>query len=138
MISSSVFIILKSVSELVLLSLEVVICEVTGIVAITILNKKYLKLIVSYVQNNIMLKVSLITYHKHLNNTNVVCILVWHFVLFTMEYRMVSGMAIFIVYKLILTKKIIGGPTFHSSIMPFIPGSILRGDSPLIVVSPYP
>ena len=85
-----------------------------------------------------MSKVSLITYHKHWNNTNVVRILVQHFILFTMGYKMVSGMAIFIVYKLLLTKEIIGGPAFRSPIMPFIPGSILRGHSPSIVVSPYP
>ena len=89
------------------------------------------------------LRVSLITYHKHFRinkgNTNPVCILGRHFILFTMGYRMVFNMAISIVDKcFLLTKKIIGGPTFHSSIMPFILGSIFRGDSPMIVVSPYP
>ena len=88
------------------------------------------------------LRVSLITYHKHFHSakghTNPVCILVWHFILFTMEYRMVFNMAIYIIDKcFLLTKKIIGGPTFCSSIMPFILGSIFRGDSPMIVVSPY-
>ena len=59
------------------------------------------------------LKVSLITYHKHSHNTNSVCILVWHSIIFTMGYRMVSSMAMSIVYKHLLTKKILGGPTFH-------------------------
>ena len=89
------------------------------------------------------LRVSLITYHKHFHSTkgytNPVCILVQHFILFTMGYRMVFKMAISIIDQcFLLTKKIIGGPTFHSSIMLFILGSIFRGDSPIIVVSPYP
>ena len=85
------------------------------------------------------LKVSLITWHKHSYNTNPVCILVQHSILFTKGYRMVPSTAVSIVYKnILLAKKIIGGPTFCSSIMPFIPGSIFRGDSPTIVVSPYP
>ena len=88
------------------------------------------------------LRVSLITYHKHFHNTkgntNPVCILVWHFILFTIGYTMVFTMAISIVYQcFLLTKKIIGGPTFCSPIMLFISGSIFRGDSPTIVVSPY-
>ena len=45
------------------------------------------------------IKVSLITYHKHFCNTNPVHILVWHSILFTMGYRMVPGMAVYIVYK---------------------------------------
>ena len=104
-ISSSVFTMLKSVSVLVLLSSEVVICEVTGTVVITILNKKCLKLIESYVQNNITLKVNLIIYHKHSGNTNPVCILVQHFFLFTMGYKMVSSMAISIVYRCFINQE---------------------------------
>ena len=49
------FTMLKSVSELVLLSSEEVICEIIGTVTITVLNKKCLKLIHLYVQNNITL-----------------------------------------------------------------------------------
>ena len=48
-ISSSVFTMLKSVSESVLLSLEVVICEVIYTVANTVLNEKCFKLIGSYI-----------------------------------------------------------------------------------------
>ena len=90
------------------------------------------------------LRVNLNIYHKDFyntkHNTNSVCILVQHFILFTIECRMIFSMAIykmFIVYKCLSTKKIIGGPSFHSSIMMLISGSIFMGDSPMIVVSPY-
>ena len=49
------------------------------------------------------LRVSLITYHKHFHstkgNTNPICILVWHFILFIMGYRLVFNTAISIVDK---------------------------------------
>ena len=78
------------------------------------------------------LKVSLITYHKYPHstkgNTNPVYILVWHSILFTIGYRMVFSMAISIIYRhVLLTKKIIGSPAFHFSIMPVHMGQYLQG-----------
>ena len=88
-----------------------------------------------------VLRVNLITYHKYFHNTkgntNPVHILVWHSILFTMGYRMVLVQQYLLFTNVSLTKKIIGGPTFCSSIVSFIPDSIFRGDSPMIVVSPY-
>ena len=83
-----------------------------------------------------LLKVNLI-YHKHSGNTSPVHILVWHSVLFTMGYRMVLAWQYLLFTDVLLTKKIIGGPTFSSSIVSFILGSIFRGDSPTIMASPY-
>ena len=70
------------------------------------------------------------------NNIETVCILVWHSTLFTMGYRMVFGMALYFGY--ILTKEIIGGSAFCSSMMPFILNSILWGNPPAVVITSYP
>ena len=56
----------------------------------------------------------------------MVCILVQHSTLFTIGHRMVFGMALFFSY--ILTKKVIGGPTFHSFMVSFVLSSILRSN----------
>ena len=90
-----------------------------------------------------LLRVNLITYDKHFHstkgNTNPFCILVHHSILFTMAYRMVFLVWQYLLFtNVLLTKKIIGGPTFCSSIVSFILDSIFRGDSPMTVVSPYP
>ena len=74
--------------------------------------------------------------YKQNNHTNLVPILVCHSTLFTMGYRMVSSTAMFSYYT--LTKEVIGGPTFCSFMVSFIPGSIFRGNPPVIMVSPYP
>ena len=66
----------------------------------------------------------------------MVCILVWHFILFTMEYRMVFGMALYLGYM--LTKEIIGGSAFYSSMMSFVSSSILQGNPPAVVITSYP
>ena len=71
-------------------------------------------------------------FHSNKNNTHLVCILVWHSILFIMGYRMVSSTALFSYYK--LTKKVIGGPSFCTFMVSFILGSIFRGNSPMIMV----
>ena len=75
----------------------------------------------------------------HNNNINgLVCILVQHFILCTMGNRRVFGMALVSVISVINSiKEIISGPTFCSFMMPLIPGSILRSNPPMVMVSSY-
>ena len=63
------------------------------------------------------------------------CILALHSTLFTIGYRMVFGTALFFGY--ILTKKVIGGPAFHSFMVSFILSSIFRGNPPAVMITSY-
>ena len=75
----------------------------------------------------------------HNNISKVVHVLVQYFILYFIGNGMVLGAALFFCYfTLCLVKKVIGGPTFCSSVVSLISGSILRSDSPLVMVSSYP
>ena len=86
--------------------------------------------------NTLYKQFSFSSQHYYNNNIEMVCILVRHFILFTMGYRMAFGTAWYLGY--ISTKKIIGGSSFCSSMMPFISSSIFWGDPPVVVITSYP
>ena len=74
----------------------------------------------------------------HSNINNLVHILVQHFTLYSIGNGMVFGVAFFsCCFTMTLVEKVIGGPTFCSSVVSLISGSIFRGNSPLIMVSSY-
>ena len=74
----------------------------------------------------------------HNNISDLVHILVWHFTMYFIGNGIVFGVALFSCYFTIrLVKKVIGGPAFCSSVVSLILGSILRGNSPLVMVSSY-
>ena len=74
----------------------------------------------------------------HSNINDLVHILVWHFTLYSIENSINFGAALFsCCFTMTLVKKVIGGPTFCSSVVSFVLGSILRGNSPLVIVSSY-
>ena len=74
----------------------------------------------------------------HININDLVYILVWHFTLYSIENSIVFGVALFSCYfTMTLVEKFIGGPTFCSSVVSLILGSILRGNSPSVMVSSY-
>ena len=120
-ISSSMLIMLKSVSELVWLSSDVDSAIGNGVVSGTVVktglnNKQY--------------------YHKYcliIHIIVVVCILVWHITLFSMEFHMIFGEAKYYC----LTKKIIGSTSFRPFLMSFILGGIFSSNLPVVMVSSY-
>ena len=74
----------------------------------------------------------------HNKTSNVVHILVQHFILYFIGNGMVFGAALFFCYFTIcLVKKVIGSSAFCSSVVSLILGSILRGNSSSIMVSSY-
>ena len=74
----------------------------------------------------------------HNNTNNLVHILVWHFTLYSIGNGIVFGVALFSRnVTMFLVEKFIGGPTFCSSVVSLILGSILRGNSPSVMVSSY-
>ena len=74
----------------------------------------------------------------HNNINDLVHALVQHFTLYSIGNGMVFGVALFSCYfTIFLVEKVIGGPTFCSSVLSLILGSILRGNSPLVMVSSY-
>ena len=74
----------------------------------------------------------------HSNIKDLVHILVWHFTLYSIGNSMVFGVALFCCYyTMTLVEKVIGGPTFCSSVVSLILGSILKGNSSSIMVSSY-
>ena len=74
----------------------------------------------------------------HSNINDLVHILVWHFTLYSIENGMVFGAALFsCCFTMTLAEKVIGGSAFCSSVVSLILGSILRGNSPLVMVSSY-
>ena len=74
----------------------------------------------------------------HSNINDLVHILVQNFTLYSIGNGMVFGAALFSCYfTMILVKKVIGGPTFCSSVVSLILSSILRGNSPLVMVFSY-
>ena len=74
----------------------------------------------------------------HSNINDLVHILVQHFTLYSIENSIVFGAALSSCYYTItLVEKIIGGPTFCSSVVSLISGNILRGNSPSVMVSSY-
>ena len=85
---------------------------------------------------NTLILLSIMVLHSDMND--LVHILVWHFTLYSIENSMVFGVALFSCYfTMILVEKVIGGPAFCSSVVSLVFGSILRGNSPLVMVSSY-
>ena len=85
---------------------------------------------------NTLMLLSITLLHSNIND--LVHILVWHFTLYSMGNGMVFGVALFSCYfTMTLVEKVIGGPAFCSSVVSLILGSILRGNSPLVMVSSY-
>ena len=74
----------------------------------------------------------------HSNINDLVYILVQHFTLYSIENSIVFGVALCSCYfTMTLVEKVIGGPTFCSSAVSLVLGSILRGNSPSVMVSSY-
>ena len=65
----------------------------------------------------------------------MVYILVWHFTLFTIGYRMIFSTALFFGY--ILTKEVISGSAFHSLMMSFVSSGILQSNPPAVMITSY-
>ena len=85
---------------------------------------------------NTLMLLSIMLLHSNIND--LVHILVQHFTLYSMGNSMVFGVALFSCYfTMTLVEKVIGGPTFCSFVVSLILGSILRGNSPLVMVSSY-
>ena len=85
---------------------------------------------------NMFMLLSIMVLHSNINN--LVHILVQHFALYSIENGIVFGVALFsCCFTMTLVEKVIGGPAFCSSEVSLISGSILRGDSPLVMVSSY-
>ena len=75
----------------------------------------------------------------HSNINDLAHILVQHFTLYSMRNGMVFGVALFSCYfTMTLVEIVIDGPSFCSSVVSLISGSILRGNSPSVMVSSYP
>ena len=84
-----------------------------------------------------LLNINLIIHHKHSSNINMVhiwCGILFYLLLY-IEWFLVWQYLLFI--NVLLTKKVKGASAFSSPIMSFISGRIFRGNSPMIVVSPY-
>ena len=74
----------------------------------------------------------------HSNINDLVHILVWHLTLYSIGNSMVFGVALLsCCFTMTLVEKVIGGLNFYSSVVSLILGSILRGNSPSVMVSSY-
>ena len=85
---------------------------------------------------NTIILLSIMVLHSNING--LVHILVWHFTLYSIENGMVFGVALFsCCFTMTLVEKVIGVSAFCSSVVFLVSGSILRGNSPLVMVSSY-
>ena len=74
----------------------------------------------------------------HSNINDLVHILVQHFTLYSIENGIVFSGALFsCCFTMTLVEKVIGGPAFCFAVVSLILGNILRGNSPLVMVSSY-